>query len=215
MEQWRKRGIIVVSAITLLVILVMVPLGFYAVWEPQTQVGYVLFRASYDRASSKTGVLRGFEGSLREYNGGYIPEQADKFLCSKLQASTSEEEFTAILDFYALRSGGREGRYIYLVSAPTKERISRSITSSLDGYTPDQAARALILLEVLRRGESIGKANFGPAKGYPKDYSSWWQRTGLPEVKTRFRQWLESYPTWQQREKHDPLEHSFVQLSAP
>ena len=169
-------------------------------------------------SSNKNTALQGYDANLIKYNGGYIPEQVDKFLCSRLQSSTSDEELNAIADFYIFKAGGREGRYIFSLPTQNKQRVTGNILSRLEDYKPQQAASALILVEVMRRGESLGKAIFrsthGNTAAYPQ-YESWLQRRALPEAKAQYLKWWHASPTWQQKERHNPLANSNLEISAP
>lgn len=160
-------------------------------------------------------MLQNYEANLRNHNGSYIPERVDNFLCSKLQTSQSTEEVTAIVDFYAFKAGGREGRVIYLLPAQTKKRIISLLLERLDNYDERKSHSALILVEVLRRGEYLYKAYFSPVRSASYNYENWWPKVGLPEAKMRFRRWWNSSSSWQQKEMHDPLKDSNLQIVSP
>lgn len=185
-----------------------------AYMEPQSSPGYTFFRMRYDSTSDKRSLLKWYNNVLINYNGGYIPEQADWFLCTQLQNPTPSTEFEAIVDFYVFKAGGREGRFIFLLPGEVKQRISGSVLNRIENYTPSEASRALILIESLRRGEDLGKAHFNSPQPSP-DCEAWWQQYGLPEAKTRFARWWQAYPTWQEKTKHDPLAASTLEISGP
>jgi hypothetical protein len=210
----RKR---VLRKLTLCVlgIVLLVSLRFIALAEPQTGIGYALFKTSYSLSPDKTSVLKGYAANLIKYNGGYIPELVDAFLCSKLQHPASTDEFNAVVDFYVFKAGGREGRRIFSLPAPTRERITGNILSRLDNYEPEQAARALVLVEVIRRGEYLGKATLRSTRSDTPAYPQYeiWQQRALTEAKARFRKWWRTYATWQQKEKYNPLEDSGLEIS--
>jgi hypothetical protein len=190
-------------------------LRFIAIAEPQTEIGYRLFKASYESSSDEKSVLRGFASNLLEYNGGYVPQSADRFLTSQLQNPTSDTEFDAIVDFYIQKAGGRDGLFIGKLPSSTKQRIVSHIIKNLDKYDISNATQSLKLVESLRRGQPLGKSHFITSRGYDHDYSKWWKQQGLPEAKLRFKKWWRDYPLWKQKEKHSPLEKSFVTLSEP
>jgi len=189
-------------------------LYFDAVLEPQRAHGYALFRSRYALARDKNSMLKSYDANLVNHNAGYIPEQVDKFLCSKLQSSTSVEEASAIVDFYAFKAGAREGRFIYSLPAQTKERVVDLLLKRLNHYDANEAESAIILIEVLRRGKYLGKASV-VSTGRAVNYETWWPQQGLPQAKRSLHKWWSSYPTWQEKEKHDPLKDSSLQVVAP
>lgn len=69
--------------------------------EPQTSVGHAWFTTTYKMSPSRGFFLRHYSNNLAKYNGGYLPEQMDEFLCSRLEQTASESEFVAIAEFYA------------------------------------------------------------------------------------------------------------------
>lgn len=213
-----KRNRFIFGLVSCIFIAIIAALRFFAIMEPQTQLGNLLFRASYALTSNKKSVLQGYSANLMKYNGSYIPDSVDKFLCSKLQNPTSKQEFNAIVEFYAFREAGRYGVHVFLISTPTKQRITDLILNKLKSYNPRQATRALVLVEILRQGKFLGKANLfytgSDAPYYPK-YKDWWEEQGLPKAEKMFVKWWHTYPTWQQKEKHNPLANSKFVISAP
>lgn len=214
----RRKRLIWGTLLCVFSVALLVALRFFAIAEPQTQLAFALFKSSYALSSNKSVMLQGYDANLIRYNAGYIPKQVDKFLCSKLQRSASDGELSAIVDFYAFKAGGREGRCIFLLPAKAKQLLVDLVLRRLDKYSPLQATRALILVEVVRRGAYLGKAHFRSNRSdiprYPK-YETWWRQVGLPEARSRFRKWGSSYSTWQQKEIHNPLEGSSVQIYSP
>ena len=190
----------------------------FAVATPESKVGFALFRWSYDVSASKTAALQGFDANLKSYNGGYIPDEIDTFLHSRLENTHSPKEFDAIVDFYAFKAGGREGMNVFTWPAKTKEKATASILSRMDNYSTNHAASALVLIEDMRqgKGDNLGKANLisdAPVSGMSGEkYPIWLQQKGVPEAKALYRKWWNSYPTWEEKTKHDPLEKSHLRI---
>jgi len=218
MKVLKRKRFIYGLVICIFIIAILIALRFFAIVEPQTQPGDFLFRTSYALTSNKESALQGYSANLMKYNGSYIPDSADKFLCAKLQNPTSKQEFNAIVEFYAFREAGRYGVHVFLLSTQTKQRITDLILNKLKSYNPRQATRALVLVEILRQGKFLGKANLfytgNDAPYYPK-YEVWWEEQGLPKAEEMFLKWWHTYPTWQQKEKHNPLANSNFVISAP
>lgn len=138
----------------------------------------------------------------------------DKFFESRLQSTDSTKEFDAIIDFYAHKAGGREGRRVFIWPAHVKEKATASIISRLDNYSADEAASALVLVEDMRQGkdDNLFKAHLFTDEPMKTNYSLWLQQKGVPEAKARYRKWWNSYATWPEKVKHDPLAKSHLHI---
>ena len=166
-------------------------LVIYSFSEPDTKLGYGIFRIAYSSPVPKGWFLRKFSQGLKDNNGGYIGEPVDRFLCSRLEKTDSESEVAAIVEFYSLQAGGREGQNIGSLSDEAKQRGIRFILKHIESYEPRQAWGALLIVEQLRRGEILHKASFRESdfekykREYNFDYERWWLERGLSETKAK------------------------------
>jgi hypothetical protein len=193
-------------------------LALYSVTEPDTKLGYGVFRIVYSSPVSKGWLLRKFSQGLKDHNGGYIGEPVDKFLCSRLEKTDSDRELAAIVEFYILQAGGREGDNIGTLSDEAKEKVIGFILEHIESYEKGRAEGALLIVEQLRRGVVLPKASFGKSDyaGLGRedkfDYERWWYETGLPETKAKYREWWNIDLAWQTKKAINPLEGSNIRV---
>lgn len=181
---------------------------------PKSPVGLWLFRHTYEGSSDKAVVLRGLSDNLGAHHGGYIPSRLDAFFESRLATTHSSAEFNDVVDFYAFKAGGREGQRVFIWPSRVKEKAMASIISRLDNYSADEAASALVLVEDMRQGkdDNLFKAHLFTDEPMKTNYSLWLQQKGVPEAKARYRKWWNSYATWEEKVKHDPLANSYLHI---
>src|SRR6185369_7127851 len=87
------------AGLLLLLVIFLLGLFLFAIIEPQTKLGYYVFRIFYSNPISRSTILRSYSKILKETNGGYIPQDVDQFLCKELETA-SGRKVDAILDFY-------------------------------------------------------------------------------------------------------------------
>jgi len=184
--------------------------ALYTVFEPQSAPGYALFRVRYGLALDKGAMLSGYDRDLWRFNGGYIPARTDGFLGSRLGKTSSEAEFSGIVDFYATKAGGRETDILSALPTEVQARVAAYLMTRLESDEPEQARRTLRLLEGLRRGRMLFKGGIGPAD--LSGGNTWWEDQGHSIVRQRFRQWWQKSGTWEEKRRHDPLAGSGIQF---
>jgi hypothetical protein len=187
----------------------------YAAAKPDSPLRYAMFRTAYSIPVTRRWVLLKYSNFLDEHNAGYMGASIDRFLCARLESNPSDGEMRAVLEFYSLRAGGREGRRIAELSDVVKQRAVPVLLQGLDTDDKRQAFGALLISEQMRRGKIICKAYF-----YPRDFrkpappnfneSAWWAEEGLPEAKSSFRTWWSSNLSWQEKKHTDPLRSSNI-----
>ena len=193
-------------------------LVLYSISEPDTKLGYGVFRIVYSGPISKSWFLRKFSQGLKDHNGSYIGEPVDKFLCSRLEETDSVGELAAIVEFYSLQAGGREGQNIGSLSDEAKQKVIKFILGNIEGFEPRQAWGALLIVEHLRRGVVLHKAGFGEVeferyeREYKFDYERWWRERGLPETKAKYKEWWNTDLAWQTKKAINPLEGSNIRV---
>ncbi len=203
---WLSAGILFVG--------LLFGLHLLAFAAPDTSMGFALFQFTYKRSTDKAATLQNLDANLDAHHGGYIPDRVDAFFLQRLQTTNDDNEFNAIVDFYAFKAGGREGMRVYTWPVQVKEKTTASIISRLDSYKADQAASALILVEDMRQGKDndLGKAHLFTDEPVKTNYLVWLQQKGVPEAKILYRKWWNSYPTWEEKIKHDPLAKSHLHI---
>lgn len=188
----------------------------FAAVSPETRLGYWLFRCVYTSPIAKKPLLESYRSKLWAFEGGYIPELTDYFLCSRLESASLQTEIDAIVNFYVLQASGREGKRITSLSDGAKQKVLGSIMQNLDGYDVEEAGRALLLVEEIRRSEVIWKGSFGSTNAQESiNWSSWWRKRGLGKVKNSYRKWWQSQAAWPVKKTQNPLAGSGIEASGP
>jgi len=209
MKQKKVKKIIAVIIIALF----CAGLLAFAAVSPETKLGYSLFRCVYATPISKQYLLDSYRADLWLCEGGYIPTDTDKFLCSRLEESSSDEEITAITNFYRLQANGRETMHLISISDEAKQKIIGSIMQNLDSYDEWHAGQALFLVEELRSGKFIGKGSFAPTN--PKEannWNGWWEKRGLSKIKSLYRKWWNAQTPWSVKKSQNPLAGSGIEI---
>lgn len=212
-----KRNIIVGIILSFLLLLGS-GLVVYSTADPDTRLGFGVFRVLYAMPIPKDWFLQAFSEGLRKNNGGYIGQPVDEFLCSRLETTDSDAERIAIAEFYISQASGREGQGIAEISNDAKQKVIPLVLSRLDNYEPFQAEKALLIVDWLRRGKVLCKAQMlrNPVYGLydsrestvKYDWKEWWLQSGLPEAKFKYRDWWNTNLNWQQKNQIDPLAQS-------
>lgn len=184
----------------------------YALIEPQTSFGYLVFRAWYGASSSKGNMLQAYTAILETGNGSYIPDAQDRFLCNRLEATSSASERTAIAKFYAAHTYGRVGSYIYAVNDGTKEKVIGLLFGNLSTIEPSEAEDRLLLIEYMRRGEDLGKAAIVDRAYAGPDYQTWRHKKTVPTASAHFNAWWKVSEPWETKRKRNPLEGSALSI---
>src|SRR5205823_225825 len=126
---------------------------------------YALLRTAYSLPVTRGWILRQYSNFLDSHNAGNMGDGIDTFLCLRLESNPSENEMAAILEFYTLRAGGREGDQIPKVSDSVKQRAFPLLLGRLNIFNERQSHGALVIAEEMRRGETVCKAFF-----FPRDF---------------------------------------------
>lgn len=176
-----------------------------------------LFKVGYELAPSKHNYLHFYSPQRRDVGAGYLPQEVDQFLCKKIEATTDEHEFDAIVNLYVLQAGGREGGCIYLTSDSTREKIAASIVENFGEAVYDLYPQ-IVLLEEIRLGKSLGKGNIGASTletRKPSSPAEWkaWTEGAMPIVRSKYLEWWTSGKTWDEKKKLNPLEGTIARVN--
>lgn len=70
------------------------------------------------------------------------------------------------------------------------------------------------MVEDMRQGkdDNLFKAHLFTDEPMKTDYLLWLQQKGVPEAEVRYRKWWNSYATWEEKVKHDPLANSHLHI---
>ncbi|MCA1642906.1 MAG: hypothetical protein LC785_13375 [Acidobacteria bacterium] len=190
----------------------------YAAAQPNSFLRYTMFRTAYSVPQTRGWMLRQYSYFLDNNNAGYMGISIERFLCSRLASNPPDAEMKAVLEFYSLRAGGREGYGITQLPDEVRRRAIPLLLGRLDAYDNRQAYGALVMVEQMRRGKIVCKAYFFPRdflKSAPPNFNEreWWVEKGLPEAKTSFQTWWNSNVSWQEKKSADPLGSSNVMIS--
>jgi hypothetical protein len=213
MRRFLNRNTVIGFALTLLILSAVT----YAAAERESFLRYALFRTAYSIPLTDAWILRQYSNFLDKYNGGYMGERINTFLCSRLESNPSDSEMAAIIEFYGLRAGGREGYRISEISDVAKQRAISLTLQRVDSYDERLVRGSLLIVENMRRGETIFKGGFGPAdyrwRQSNFNFKSWWAENGMAEAKGKYKEWWNGNLTWSQKRLIDPLKNSSVELT--
>ncbi len=152
------RKLAKLSAAVILSFIFMVALFCLAV-RNRDLFRYLMFRPRYSFSSDQALFLEQYSESL---DGGYVPNNVDEFLCSRLQFPTSESEFRAVVYFYLHRCCWHTGERFGHLPDSTKVRIIALLIHDLDSLGTARES-AFILAEYLRLDGDLYKPSFDGA----------------------------------------------------
>jgi hypothetical protein len=174
------------------------------------------FHVGYKIVPFKKAYLSFYSPFRRDVSAGYIPPQVDAFLCGRAESTSDLAEFDAIVHFYTIQSGGREGDCIFRTNDITREKIAARITVDL---SETDYEGQLVLLEEVRLGKSLGKGNVGLGPGaisWPSTPEEWkaWHRDALPFARSKYIEWWRADTDWETKKLTDPLAGQYVHVNA-
>jgi hypothetical protein len=172
--------------------------------EPRSSVGHVVFHSAYAFPPTRPAVLRFYTWSLKEFEGGYLPPGIDEFLIDRLACSEGEPEETAIIDFQIRQGSGRWGDSASRSHETFQKQMIKNIMSRLDGMNDRDAVSAMVFIESLRRGNSLGKGGF-VGMWTCSDTACTLNRPAFDSAKESFRNWWGDGSNWPANRANDPL----------
>ncbi len=172
--------------------------------EPRSSVGHGVFHSAYAFPPTRPAVLRFYTWSLREFEGGYLPPGIDEFLIDRLASSEGKPEETAIIDFQIRQGSGRWGESASRAHETFQKRMIDNIMSRLDGMNDLDAVSAMVFIESLRLGDSLGKGGFA-GMWTSSGTACTLNRPAFEAAKESFRNWWGDGSTWPGIRAKDPL----------
>lgn len=183
---------------------------------PDHPINVSLFKALYRVSPSPNAFLEFYSPRRRDVSNGNIPKEVDEFLCYRIEIAESDE-LSAIINFYALQSGGREGNLIYKIPDQAKQKVIAQIISEFDSNK--NLSGKMVLLEQLRLGKSLGKGvishkNYLTPESLPiEKWREWKDENVAPRAKNDFRRWWDLSLNWNEKRRIDPLKDSEVKIN--
>lgn len=181
--------------------------------DTRSELSIYVFRIGYKIYPDTKTYLHFYSPRRRDVSAGYIPPEVDTFLCGRAEATSNEDEFDAIVDFYSLQAGGREGDCIFRTSERVREKIASRLVAVAE--TDGQ----LVLLEEMRRGKSLGKGHLGrgptsPESGplTPDEWEAWYKEA-LPFAWSKYTEWWKADTNWEEKKRIDPLAGMHVRVN--
>lgn len=202
------------GGLILLAVFLAVSVTIYGV--PDNPAGIALFRVAYAVPLTRHSFLEFYSPQRRDVGSGYIPQEVDEFLCDRLENTMDEDELEAIVNFYALQSGGRQGDRIQKLPEATRERIAGRIIKDIEA-NKDLRGR-FILLHEMRTGKSLGKGGLGPSpleteRPVTTEQEQAWQRKAEAVAKEKFTEWWNSGLSWEEKKKINPLAGTIANMN--
>jgi hypothetical protein len=172
--------------------------------EPRSSVGHVVFHLAYAFPPTRPAVLQFYTWSLKEFEGGYLPPSIDEFLIDRLAYSEGKPEETGIIDFQIRQGSGRWGDSASRSHETYQKQMIDNIMSRLDGMNDQDAVSAMVLIESLRRENSLGNGGFAGMWTY-SDTTFTLNRPAFDSAKESFRKWWGDGSNWPGIRANDPL----------
>lgn len=188
----------------------------YLYGTPDHPISIAMFKAGYKLSPLRSSFLEFYSPQIRDVAAGYIPQEVDEFLCDRLENTTDEDELTAIINFYALQAGGRQGDRIQKLSETTRERIAGRIIKDLEAN--EELRGRLILLHEMRTGKSLEKGGLGPGPLETElpattEQQQVSQRKAEAVAKEKFIEWWNSDLSWEEKKKINPLKGTIANMN--
>jgi hypothetical protein len=185
----------------------------YGVVEPHSSPGHAIFQIAYSLPATRPAFLRFYQWSLREFNGGYLPGAIDEFLVTRLWSSPGTREWQAIIDFQIAQSSSRWGDSFSRVHDDLKQQIIGDIFHRLDTFPPRHAAEALLLVECMRRDDTLHKGGFSNLNLWTNDgTTATYHPERLATLKDSFRRWWADGVAWPANKNQDPLKGTNIAI---
>lgn len=210
-----KFGLFLIIAVSVFLFFIMALGVMFFYPATDNPVSVALFKFTYRVTPVKKAFLEAYSPRKRDVSGGYIPPQVDEFLCQRIETTNDTGETAAIVNFYAIQAGGREGSCIFKVSETAREKIAAEIIKQMDD-NPNLWGQ-IILLEQVRQGKSLGKASIsGKQRLNLSTKEDWekWKAEYLPGGREKFREWWNSNLSWKEKQKIDPLKDAEISVNA-
>jgi hypothetical protein len=206
-RHWKK--------LTIAFVIIILGAGFvtYGVVEPQTTVGYVVFRSAYLFPPTRPSFLRFLNDSLRENNGGYVPSAIDQFLIDRLWQCKGSAEWQTIVDFEVRQTSARWGSALWFSeNEQGKGSVIAYLIANLDKYSAEDAASAMVLIEALRRNEQLIKHDINIHYWDEEHQMYVWPQDKRAQATKLFRRWWGDGHQWPNNRSQNPLEGSGFEI---
>jgi len=190
--------------------------GAFAYRVPSSPVSVALLKIAYSLTPDKKLFLEFFSPVKRDVAAGYLPADVDSFLCQRVEQTDDQDEIAAIAHFYTIQAGGREGGCVYAGSDSARQKIIAQLIEDLN--SDELFESKLILLEEIRKGESLGKGRAGVkvSEDISAPHSIQWERvTGqhISLARDKYRAWWNSDKIWDEKKKINPLKNTNISVS--
>jgi len=168
-------------------------LNTFALYVPKSALGWTRFHFVYERVSNRSAFLDDFHARIWEHGGGYTPPDINNFLLDRLENSADKSEQAAIVRFYCLQAGGREGDTWRRFSDSTRRRIVAIVLANWRSYPPQEGGSAFVWLEELRLNTYLGKATLLVPSGKPYRFPDTLEK--VAPVAAFLEKWNRKYAT--------------------
>ena len=195
--------------------IVILGAGFvaYGIVEPETTIGYLVFRSAYLFSPTRPLFLRFLTDSLRETNGGYVPSTIDQFLIDRLWQCKDSTEWQAIVDFEVRQTSARWGSAMWFSkNEQGKRTVISYLIANLDNYSAEDAASAMVFIEALRRNEQLIKHDINIHYWDEEHQNYVWPQDRRAQATELFRRWWGDGHQWPNNRPQNPLEGSRFEI---
>ncbi|MFN2412750.1 MAG: hypothetical protein ABR535_06820, partial [Pyrinomonadaceae bacterium] len=188
----------------LTLVLAVLAAGIYG--EPRHPISVFVFKVGYFASLDKANYLKFYSPQQRVVGAGYLPEEVDSFLCNRIETTDSDSEFAGIVELYVLQAGGREGNCIFKTSSRTSEKIAENLVKKITSSSHASDLHGeIILLEEVRRGESLGKGKLGYSSisadrpSTAEQWQTWMFSKALPIARVAYNNWWSLNIPWEEK----------------
>lgn len=175
----------------------------FALYVPKSALGWTRFYFVYEHTGNRSAFLDDFQGWIWEHGGGYTPPDINIFLLDRLENSADKSEQAAIVRFYCLQAGGREGDTWRRFSDATRRRVVAIVLANWRWYPPEEVQYAFVWLEELRLGKYLGKATLLISSGKPYRFLDTTEK--VAPVAVLFERWNRKYAAVPITRRPNPL----------
>lgn len=211
---FRSKRFRVVAVLLVVIVHIVGVLVWIGLAEPRSSLGHIVFHTGYAFPPTRPAFLNVYQWSLAEFEGGHLPSSIDTFLIDRLADCKGSHEETAIIDFQVRQGSGGWGESASRSHETYQGQIIANILPRLDDLSDWDAVSALLLVESLRREDSLGKGGFSGMWTYSGGDSSL-NRPAFEAAKARFQAWWGDGSGWPATRSVDPLEGTELEVYNP
>ena len=183
---------------------------------PSNELSITLFKTVYNLPIGKKTFLE-FYSPVRKNESGHLPKEIHQFLVNKIETTNNENEFSAILNFYALQASGHRIGYLHNISEEAKIKAIDQLIKEINEKS--NLGGKIMMLEEIRTGKNLGKGSFSiettnqPKFSTVEEYGKWFDEQSALIIEAKYHEWWNSNSSWEEKKKINPLQDTNIKVS--